>query len=555
MRWLILVTVVTLSVPLVSRAQVSSERLLKASEEPRNWLTYSGAYNSQRHSQLRQIGVENVANLEMKWVHQTLSGWSFETSPLVVDGIMYFTQGPNNVVALDAESGRIFWIFRYTPDPNFKACCGAANRGLAVLGDTLFMGTIDAHLLAIDAKTGQQVWDTKVAETTAGYALTLAPLVVRGKVLVGNAGGEFGTRGFVAAYDPRTGKQVWRFHTIPGPGEPGSETWPSAEWTERGGAPVWLTGSYDPTLNLTYWGTGNPGLDYNAKARPGDNLYSNSVVALDADTGKLRWHFQFTPNDAYDFDAVQIPVLVDMPWEGSPRKLMLWGNRNGFFYVLDRTNGAFLAGYPFVKVNWASGLDKKTGRPIQTPQPDGAITYPCHVGATNWQSPSYSPLTGLFYMTIWENCGEIYTSQDQPFRVGQAYVGGRPLPAIPGTTSPGVQGSQVNTGSEAIATGAVVAIEPQSLQRRWTFPTTNVSLSGVLTTASHVAFVGSREGYFHALDARTGNLLWRATLGGEIKSGPITYEVRGRQFVTLAAGTALFTFGLREPAAKVPSGP
>jgi alcohol dehydrogenase (cytochrome c) len=541
-----LVATLLVAVPLALRAQVSTERLLKASEEPRNWLTYSGSYNSQRHSLLRKIDLGNVANLEMKWVHQTLSAWSFETTPLVVDGMMYITQGPNNVVALDAVSGRIFWIFRYVPDPNFKACCGAPNRGLAMLGDTLFLGTVDAHLLAIDAKTGQKLWETTVADTAAGYALTLAPLVVKGRVLVGNAGGEYGTRGFVAAYDAQTGKQEWRFHTVPAPGEPGSETWPSAEWLQRGGAPVWVTGSYDPTLNLTYWGTGNPGMDYNPGARRGDNLYSNSVVALDADTGALRWHFQFTPNDAYDFDAVQVPVLVDMLWDGSPRKVMLWGNRNGFFYVLDRTNGAFLAGSPFTKVNWASGLDKKTGRPMQTPQPPGAVTYPCHVGATNWHSPAYSPSTELFYMTIWENCGEIYTAQDQPFRPGQPYVGGRPLPAIPGTTSPGVQGSQISTGTESIATGAVVAIEPRSLKRRWTFPTTNVSLSGVLTTASNLVFVGSREGYFHALDARTGNLLWKATLGAEIKGAAVTYEVAGKQYVTIAAGNALFTFGLRE---------
>jgi alcohol dehydrogenase (cytochrome c) len=531
--------------PLVVRAQVTHERLLKSRDEPRNWLTYSGSYDSQRHSKLQQITTRNAGELELQWVHQTLSAWSFETSPIVVDGTMYLTQGPNNVVALDAATGRIFWIYRYVPNPSFKACCGAANRGVAMLGDTLFMGTVDAHLIAIDAKTGQQLWDTTVADTAAGYAITLAPLVVKDRVLVGNAGGEYGTRGFVAAYDARSGKQVWRFHTIPDPGEPGSETWPTAEWTERGGAPVWVTGSYDPALNLTYWGTGNPGLDYNPAARPGDNLFSNSVIALDADSGKLRWHFQFTPGDAYDFDSVQVPVLVDAPWNGFMRKLMLWGNRNGFFYVIDRTTGQFLAGTPFTKVNWASGLDKKTGRPIQTPQAAGAVTYPCHVGATNWQSPSFSPVTGLFYMTIWENCGEIYTPQDQQFRSGQPYVGGRPMPPKPGITTPGVQGSPINTGMESIATGAIVAIDPASGQRRWTFPTSNVSLSGVMTTTSNVLFAGSREGYFYALDAASGKQLWKATLGAEIKGPPVTYEVGGRQFITVAAGTALFTFALR----------
>jgi alcohol dehydrogenase (cytochrome c) len=530
-------------IPAALRGQVSYERLLRAADEPKNWLTYSGAYASQRYSLLTQISTGNVKNLKLNWVHQTLSTWVFETTPLVVDSIMYFTQGPNDIVALDAKSGRVFWIYHYTPLPNFKACCGAANRGLAVLGDTLFMGTVDAHLIAIDAKTGQPQWKTKVADTSAGYAISLAPLVIKDKVLIGNTGGDMGTRGFVAAYDARTGREVWRFHTIPSPGEPGSETWPSPEWSERGGGSVWVTGSFDPALNLTYWGTGNPGLDFNPSERPGDNLYSDSVVALDADTGRLKWHFQFTPNDAYDYDAAQVPVLVDMLWDNRPRHLMLWGNRNGFFYVLDRTDGKFLGGSAFTKVNWASGLDK-AGRPIQTRQPEGKPTYPCLLGGTSWHSPSFSPRTELFYLTIFENCREVFVPEHQEYRRGEMWLGRKFDSRTREVATPTMQGGPVYTGAEDTGTGAIIAIEPRTGRRRWTFPMANVSMAGNLTTASDLLFSGSREGHFHALDARTGAELWKASLGADIKGVPITYEVEGKQHVAVAAGQALFDFAL-----------
>jgi alcohol dehydrogenase (cytochrome c) len=376
------------------RAQVNNERLLHASDEPQNWLTYSGGYSSWRYSLLKQITPANVKSIEQKWIFQADSLEKFETTPLVVDGIMYLTQAPSDVVALDAKTGRIFWIYRYLVSTDARACCGSVNHGLAILGDTLYLATLDAHLVAIDAKAGRPLWNTKVANAAAGYAMTLAPLVVNDKVIVGVAGGEFGIRGFVAAYNAKSGAEVWRTYSVPGPGEPGHESWQGNSW-EHGGGPVWLTGSYDPNLNLTYWGTGNPGPDWNAAQRAGDNLYSDSVLAIDPDTGKLKWFFQFTPNDPYDYDAVQIPVLVDATWKGTPRKLMYWANRNGFFYVLDRATGEFLAGYPFIKLNWASGLDNK-GRPIQTPQLEGAPTFPGLQGGTNWYSPSYSPRTDSF---------------------------------------------------------------------------------------------------------------------------------------------------------------
>ncbi|HEV3332865.1 MAG TPA: PQQ-binding-like beta-propeller repeat protein [Bryobacteraceae bacterium] len=363
-------------------AQVSFDRVLNANKEPNNWLTYSGTTLSQRHSLLNQITPANVKDLELRWVYQVKSLEKFEATPLVVDGVMYTVQPPNDVMALDAATGRVYWIYSYTPSKDARPCCGRVNRGLAILGDTLFMGTIDAHLVAIDARNGKPIWNTEVASAASGYAVTHAPLVIKDKVIVGTAGGEFGIRGFIAAYNVKTGKEVWRFHNIPEPGEPGHETWAGDSW-KHGGGSVWVTGSYDSDLNLTYWGIGNPGPDWNGDDRKGDNLYTDSVVALDADTGKLKWHFQFSPHDEFDYDSVQVPVLVDMEWQGRSRKVMLWANRNGYFYALDRTDGKFLLGKPFVKVNWATGLDER-GRPMRATSAassfDGVLIYPGNQG-------------------------------------------------------------------------------------------------------------------------------------------------------------------------------
>jgi len=539
------VFLVSLVIPIL-RAQVSNDRLLRSADEPRNWMMYSGTYASQRYSTLSQINPSNVKNLEQKWIFQAESLEKFETTPLVVDGIMYITQAPSDALALDAKTGRVFWIYRYYPSTDARPCCGSVNRGLAILGDTLFLATLDAHLIALDAKTGRPIWNTRVANASAGYAMTVAPLVVKDKVIVGVAGGEFGIRGFIAAYDVRTGREAWRFNTIPGPGEPGHETWQGqADAWEHGGGAIWTTGSYDPALNLTYWGTGNPGPDWNPGQREGDNLYSDSVVALDTDTGKLKWSFQFTPNDPYDYDSTQVPVLVDTNWNGSPRKLMMWANRNGFFYVLDRANGQFLAGYPFVKVNWASGLDAK-GRPIQTPQPENAPTFPGVQGGTNWYSPSYSPHTGLFYVSAWENYASVFVKEEQKYQEGQRFVGGRPTTPIPGGQNiPSLKRGPINVWTEAAGHGAVVAIDPRTGDKKWRFLMTDVTDSGILTTATDLLFAGGREGYFHALDARTGTLLWNASLGGQVASGPMTFEVEGKQYVSVAAGHSLFTFALR----------
>ena len=525
--------------------QVPFERILHADQEPQNWLTYSGTVLSQRHSQLTQINRGNVGNLELQWIFQARSLEKFEATPLVVNGVLYTVQAPNDVVALDAVTGRIFWIYSYTPSLKSRPCCGRINRGVAILGDTLYMGTIDAHLVAIDARNGRPLWDVEVASAEAGYALAHAPLVIKDKIIVGTAGGEYGIRGFLAAYDARTGKQVWRFNTIPGPGEPGNETWAGDSW-KRGGGSVWVTGSYDPDTNLTYWGIGNPGPDWNGDPRPGDNLYSDSVVALDADTGKLKWHYQFSPHDEFDYDSVQVPVLATLEWQGRERKVMMWANRNGFFYVLDRTTGQFLMGKPFVEVNWANGFDER-GRPIRVPGKnatvEGTLIFPGNQGGTNWYSPSYSPRTGLFYIPTWVNYSSLYVKAKTvpQYIEGQSYAGGAPRSPIPMT-----RGSQVNFRKEDEGYGAIRAIDPKTGERKWEYKMSEFTDGGILTTATDLLFSGGREGYFFALDARSGELLWKAALGGSVLSGPITFQVGGRQYVAVSAGNSLFTFALRQ---------
>jgi alcohol dehydrogenase (cytochrome c) len=544
-RWSLLI-VALLSLRLDAQ-QVTFDRILRAASEPQNWLTYSGTYMSQRYSLLKQIDPSNVKNLELKWVlpNQVFGAW--QSSPIVVDGIMYVTQRPNDVMAVDAKTGRVFWLYHYTNATNQRVCCGANNRGVAMLGDTLFMGTLDAHLVAIDAKNGKALWNVVVGDSAQAYSITLAPLVVKDKVIVGVGGAEYGIRGFIAAYDPRTGKELWKFHTIPGPGEPGSDSWSGNAW-EHGGGSVWVTGSYDPTLNLMYWGVGNPGPDWNPDQRPGDNLYTDSVVALDPDTGTLKWHYQFTPNDGYDYDSVQVPVLADMNWRGRPAKVILWANRNGYFYVLDRESGRFLSGTPFVKVNWASGFDEG-GRPMQTPQPAGSPTWPGNQGGTNWYSPSYSPRTELFYVSAWENYASIYRKEAVEFVPGRNFGGGgfRVLAPSPDAPTPGIgRRSPINNWTNVVANGAVIAIDPKTGRHKWKFTQYDVTDSGILTTASDLLFTGGREGYFHALDARTGSLLWKINLGGQIVNGPMTYAVDGKQYVAVISGNSLLTFALRD---------
>ncbi len=514
---------------------VPFERILHAGQEPQNWLTYSGGYSSQRYSGLTQITPANVKDLALKWVFQSRSLEKHEVTPLVADGVMYTVQSINDVIALDAVTGKTIWTFAYKPDPEAHNCCAQTTRGLAILGNRLFLATLDAHMIALDARTGKELWNTPAADPKEKYSFTHAPLVVKDKVIEGAAGGEYGIRGFIAAFDVNTGKEAWRFYTVPGPGEPGNETWKGDSWM-HGGAPVWVTGSYDPETNLTFWGVGNPGPDWNGDGRLGDNLYSCSVVALDADTGKLKWYFQFSPHNEFDWDSVQVPVLADMQWKGSPRKVMLWANRSGMFYVLDRTTGEFLLGKPFVKVNWATGFDEK-GRPIRAPgaapTKEGTLIYPGNQGGTNWYSPSFSPRTGLFYIPTWENGSTTYVKGEEPpeFHSGKSFSGLFP--------KGGATGENVYS--------AVRAIDPQTGEKKWdrvlSAPSTE---AGILTTASDVLFSGGRDGAFYALDARDGKLLWETNLGPSVAAGPMTFSVAGKQYVTIQAGSALFTFALRE---------
>ena len=543
---------------------VTYDRLLNAAKEPQNWLTYGGDYFSHRHSPLTQITPANVKSLNLAWMYQSPVAGSWQATPVVVDGTMYLTQRQNDVVALDAATGRAFWVYRHTNSPDLVVCCGSNNRGVAILGETLFMGTLDAQLVALDTRSGRPIWKTAVADSKSGYSVTVSPLVVKDKVIVGVGGGEYGIRGFISAYDTRTGKELWKFYTVPGPGEPGHETWErcppkSASYCDpdawkHGGGSVWVTGSYDPDLNLTYWGTGNVGPDYAHEQRPGDNLYTASVVALDADTGKLKWHYQFTPHDRYDYDSVQVPLLADITFQGAPVKAMMWANRNGNFYVLDRATGKFLLGKPFVRVNWMSGFDAN-GRPIQTPQPAGMPTYPAIQGGTNWYSPSFSPRTQLMYVSAWEEQGQLFGASPLEYQEGRNFTGGvnqtfvpmagEPTKAIPG--APAIQGlirGPINNWTDAAGHGAILAIDPSTGSPKWKFTMVDVTDSGIVTTASDLLIAGGREGYLQILDARSGALIWKSNLGAQIRQNPMTYAVNGKQYVAAIAGLSLVVFAL-----------
>jgi alcohol dehydrogenase (cytochrome c) len=513
---------------------VPFDRILHAANEPQNWLTYSGGYMSQRHSGLTQVSPDNAKDLVLKWVFQSKTIENMEVTPLVVDGVMYTVQGINDVFAIDAATGKTFWRYLYKPDAAARNCCGQETRGLAIADGRIFLSALDTTMIAIDAKTGKELWKNQIGDPKLRYSMTHAPLVVKGKVIQGVAGGEFGIRGYIVALDVNTGKELWRFYTIPGPGEPGHETWSGDSWT-HGGAPVWVTGSFDPETNLTFWGTGNAGPDWNGDARLGDNLYSSSVVALDVDTGKLKWYYQFSPHNEFDWDATQVPVLANIQFAGQPRKVMLWANRNGMFYVLDRTSGKFLLGKPFAKVNWATGFDEN-GRPIKTPGVDptkeGTLVYPGNQGATNWYNPSYSPETGLFYIPMWENSSSIYSKSDTPpeFSLDKSFTGDFPR----------------NTPDAADQFSAIRAIDPQTGAKKWDFKlSSNRTEGGILTTAGNVLFAGGRDGQFVAIDARDGKLLWETNLGPSVAAGPITYSVNGKQYVSIQCGSSLFTFGLR----------
>jgi alcohol dehydrogenase (cytochrome c) len=511
---------------------VTYERLLKAMQEPGNWLMYSGDYRSHHYSSLNQITVENVHGLRAKWIYQ-MHRPKVEATPIVVDGIMYVTRPPSDVIALDAETGRALWTFEYRLSSRVYICCGEVNRGLAILGTTLFITTLDAKLIAIDARSGRMVWKRDLADPTLNYTATGAPLAVKDKVIAGIAGAEGGIRGFLDAYDAKTGERAWRFWTIPAPGEPGSETWGGDSW-RYGGASTWITGSYDPELNLVYWGTGNPGPDYNGDVRPGDNLYSCSLLALDLDTGKLKWHFQFTPHDTRDWDATQIPVLLDSTLGGRPRKLVVVPNRNGFYYVLDRETGEFLLAKPYVKQTWAKEIDKK-GRPVvnpgQDPTPEGNDSiWPGVDGGNNWMSPSYNPNTRLLYFNAREERRRFFKTDAPEFRPGEALFGGG-----------GGGGARFRPEE---SWGKLIAMTPETGEIQWEHRILSPPWAGVLSTAGNLVFSATPSGNFYALDARTGKELWRFNGGDRVHASPITFLSRGKQLITIPIGDVLIAFGL-----------
>ena len=511
------------------------ERVLNASKEPHNWLSYFGGYNGQHFSQLKQINTANVAGLQTAWIFQPQGGGIVQASPLVVDGVMYTTSASNYAYALDAATGRQIWEHKYAAkDPKYDVK-GVSNRGLAMLDGRLFMTTGDAWVIALDAKTGRKLWESKLAEVSEGYFSTMAPLALKDKIIVGMGGGETGVRGFLDAYDPATGRRLWRFNTIPGPGEFGNDTWAGESWRQGGGG-TWMTGTYDAEHDLLYWGVGNPGPDLNGDVRKGDNLFTCSVVALEASTGKRRWHFQFTPHDVYDWDANETPMLVDRMWKGQNgekmRKLLFLANRNGFFYALDRVTGEFLFGAPIARQTWAKGLDAK-GRPIllpgKEPTYEGTLVYPSLVGATNWQSPSYDPATGWFIFT-YKEAGHVYFKEDQKFELGKSYWGGRF--AAPGD----------------LEWGGVKAIDPETAETKWDHRLYSGGYgNGLLATAGGLTFATAADGHFLALHSKTGKLLWRTQTGGDIHASPISYAVNGRQFVACSVGGILLSFALPEP--------
>ena len=507
--------------------QVPFARIVNADKEPGNWLTYSRNLQGHRYSPLAEITTQNVSRLRVKWAYQ-FQGPENEVSPIVLDGILYVTE-PNAAAAIDGRTGHRLWSWiRPIPSDYHSIGFGHSNRGPAVLDDKLFVATLDGYLVALDLKSGIERWSSRVLDYKTGYSMTMAPLAIDGKVVVGVSGGEAGIRGFIDAYDAKSGQQSWRFWTIPGPGEPGHDTWSGDTWKTGGGA-TWVTGAYDPELKLVFWGVGNPGPDWNGDVRPGDNLYTCSFVALDADTGKLRWYFQFSPHDTHDWDATHVPMLFDAPIRGTKRKLIAVANRNAFYYVLDRTTGEFLTGKPYAKQTWATGLDAK-GRPIAVPKSEptkeGNLTWPNANGATVWFSPSYDPQTGLVYVATRE-IGARYFKRDTPYKPGTFFPGGGEdeLPADD-------------------AWGAIKALQPESGELRWEFKLHSPPWAGVLSTAGDLVFSGSDEGNFYALDARTGKPLWDFQTGGAIRANPVSFTIDGHQFIAIAADRVLYVFGL-----------
>lgn len=526
--------IVFTSLSAIGQARIGYERLLADEANGDDWLIYSGGYKSQRFSPLDQIRPSNVSALKVIWAYQmqptdvTGAGLQ-ETTPLVAGGIVYLTESPSSVSALDAHTGRLLW--HWAPEISERVLnigFPRVNRGLAILDDTLYVATLDGRLVALDAGTGAERWQARVGDNAKGISLTLAPLALDGKIIVGISGGEAGVRGYLDAYDAHSGERLWRSYTVPKPGEPGSDSWGGEAWRTGGGS-TWMTGSYDPELNLLYWTTGNPAPDWNGDLRPGDNLYTCSLLALDPDSGEIRWHFQYTPHDTHDWDANQVPVLMDGVVEGRQRRLVALANRNAFYYLVDRVNGEFVLARPYSKQTWAAAIDD-SGRPVVLPDTEpteeGTLVWPSLQGATNWFSPSYNPRTGQFFVAN-RRMGAVYYKADVEYQAGAPFMGG---------------GEQALSGDDA--SGAVLALNAATGERQWEFPLQSPPWSGVMATAGGLVFGSTNEGYFFALDAANGQPLWRFNTGAHIRTNPMGFAVDGRQRVAITGGQTLFVFGL-----------
>ncbi|MCS3726595.1 methanol/ethanol family PQQ-dependent dehydrogenase [Bradyrhizobium betae] len=503
----------------------TTEQLVKGATDTSNVLNYGMGYNLQRFSTLNQVNKDTVKNLVPVWNYSFNDDRSEESQPLVYQGVIYVTSH-NATMAVDAKTGKQIWKSKieYPAETPRIVCCGIINRGAALYDGKVFRTTLDANVIALDAKNGKELWRQKAADIKEGYSMTVAPLVADGVVITGISGAEFGTRGFIDGWDPATGKHLWRTHSIPSPDEPGGDTWKGDTW-KLGGGSTWITGSYDPELNTVYWGIGNPG-PFNSAVRPGDNLYTCSVLAMDPKTGKIKWHYQFSPNNPFDYDSVAEMVLADMNVEGKPTKVLMDANRNGFFYVLDRTNGKLLAANPYVKVNWATGIDMKTGRPIETDVSKDAregkkvTVYPSILGGKNWEPMSFNPQTGLAYANTLSFGGR-YKTEPVTFKQGEWYLGMDLTDLWEWGDGP---------------RGHLKAIDPMTGKSKWEAPSDIPRFSGVLSTAGGVVFSGALTGEFEAFDADTGKKLWQFQTGSGIEGQPVTWQQDGVQYVAVTSG-------------------
>jgi alcohol dehydrogenase (cytochrome c) len=497
-----------------------------------NWLSYNGDYSGRRYSPLSQINVKNANRLRAEWVFHSRNSDHLEVTPVVVNGTMFVTSA-NDTFALDAQTGRTVWHnTRRNSEGLIDDASRHMSRGVGVWRNRVYRMTDNAHLLCLDARSGNLIWDIPYADWNSNYGATSAPLVVKDKIIVGTSGGDDGVRGFIAAYDAETGKLAWRFWTIPAPGEHGSDSWPGDLYLHGGGT-TWMPGTYDPQLNTLYWGTSNPAPDFEGSVRPGDDLYTDCVLALDPDSGKLKWYFQFTPHDLFDYDATETPVLINATYKGQPRKLLLEANRNGFIYALDRSNGEFLSATRFVnKLNWAQGIDEK-GRPIRTqvqPTPEGTKVCPGYAGATNWFAPSYNESTQLLYFMATEQCQNYFSaSEPQKFTPGKEFYS-TGVKHIPGDNSQKI----------------LLAFNLADGTLAWKYPQIGVahSTGGTMTTAGGLLFFGDDGQSLEAVDARDGKPLWHFNTGQDMSASPMSYAVSGRQYVAIAVGSDIFSFTL-----------